>query len=514
MIPLSLIADELNWPGAVLHAASSSTKTTKAPRSGASFAPNASSDFLYIFEGEADIDRIPSNGAPQSLVVVADEDPALPRSAYLFLPRRSSSASDTFSRIQAIFERYQFGFFYRLALSAMEDRDIEQLLEIAWPFFDNPLYVCDSAFQLIAATRQAPVNHATPQWTSLIEKGYLDPAITRKIKVADIDELDSMKRASFLYSVDAPKVRNIAAHIERNGVRIANLSVIGCEHPFCDHHLILADYLTHCIGCVLDATSSAQSGEGNLYERWLAMLMSGEATADNSITAHLENLKWSEDDCYQVALIDFLDKKTSGTNALDYYGRMLNRTVPGQKCFLYKDMIVMLLHGEPDDIEPWERWPAIESVILAHELRCAVSLPYHDILATAAHFAQARRIRSFATKAAPIVRFADVMLDDLIMATSFSKDWAQNIAPEVLSLMQEDRMGESNLVLTLYTYLKLDRSPAHCAKELNIHRNTLNYRISKMRERHGFDFDDPEKRLTYLISCRIALQREDDTPAT
>ena len=56
---------------------------------------------------------------------------------------------------------------------------------------------------------------------------------------------------------------------------------------------------------------------------------------------------------------------------------------------------------------------------------------------------------------------------------------------------------------TLYIYLKNERRTTETVKELYIHRNSLLYRLERIREITGFQLEDYRERLRMLLSCEI-----------
>lgn len=57
-----------------------------------------------------------------------------------------------------------------------------------------------------------------------------------------------------------------------------------------------------------------------------------------------------------------------------------------------------------------------------------------------------------------------------------------------------------NEASTLETYLKRDRSIQSVSEKSYIHRNTVNYRIKKIKEIIDYDFSDAEKNFLLLLS--------------
>lgn len=78
-----------------------------------------------------------------------------------------------------------------------------------------------------------------------------------------------------------------------------------------------------------------------------------------------------------------------------------------------------------------------------------------------------------------------------------------------LERYDEEHGGE--LVNTLFCYLREGASPAETAKRMYIHRNTIGYRMNKIREICGKSFEDAQDRYDYLTALYIkkALESED-----
>ena len=71
--------------------------------------------------------------------------------------------------------------------------------------------------------------------------------------------------------------------------------------------------------------------------------------------------------------------------------------------------------------------------------------------------------------------------------------------------MAYDIDNQSDYVKTLFIYLKNGQSLALTAQELHVHRNTVVYRIEKMRERFGGVFDSPYHNFQNFFGCLLLL---------
>jgi len=83
-------------------------------------------------------------------------------------------------------------------------------------------------------------------------------------------------------------------------------------------------------------------------------------------------------------------------------------------------------------------------------------------------------------------------------------------SPELASFCQEtigalveyDRTQHTNLVETLAAYFAHNGNLSATAEALFVHRNTLLYRMERIREISGLDLDNPETRLSIQLALR------------
>lgn len=75
--------------------------------------------------------------------------------------------------------------------------------------------------------------------------------------------------------------------------------------------------------------------------------------------------------------------------------------------------------------------------------------------------------------------------------------------PALRRLLDYDREHNTDFADTLRIYLSNERSNVATAKALNLHRNSLSYRLAKLEELSGLDLDNPELRLHLLLSFQF-----------
>jgi purine catabolism regulator len=97
-------------------------------------------------------------------------------------------------------------------------------------------------------------------------------------------------------------------------------------------------------------------------------------------------------------------------------------------------------------------------------------------------------------------------------------DWLYHLPPDVMAgnpylatvqaLAEHDRKTNGDLVRTLDSYLEHGGALAEAAAALNIHRNTLLYRIGRIEEITGMDLKDTAQRLNLHVALKAHLLRK------
>ena len=77
------------------------------------------------------------------------------------------------------------------------------------------------------------------------------------------------------------------------------------------------------------------------------------------------------------------------------------------------------------------------------------------------------------------------------------------VHPSVKLLLRHDKEKNTDFTETLFCYVRHKNDITAAAKALNVHYNTLKYRINRIVELTGVDFDDEMTAFQLIISDKI-----------
>ncbi|WP_099203295.1 helix-turn-helix domain-containing protein [Miniphocaeibacter massiliensis] len=95
-------------------------------------------------------------------------------------------------------------------------------------------------------------------------------------------------------------------------------------------------------------------------------------------------------------------------------------------------------------------------------------------------------------------------LPDLIFNMCVSNNFIDLLIPnELKTVMDHDKNKKTELLKTLYFYLIEERSLIKASKQLDVHRNSIVYRINKLNELVDLDLEDSKSRYNILIALEL-----------
>ena len=166
--------------------------------------------------------------------------------------------------------------------------------------------------------------------------------------------------------------------------------------------------------------------------------------------------------------------------------------------FLYNDEVLLFLNRDHD-------LSALEPLVQRSQLRVVISDPLDSLYALPQVYAATHEVMDFLLlrSSHPFCVRAE-QLHALMMLRRL-QDRADLIASEVSALAHYDAAEHTQYCQTLLAYLLCHHSLQETCQRLYTHRNTVLYRIRRMKEDFGIPLDDPNRHLELLLSVSLEL---------
>ncbi len=380
-----------------------------------------------------------------------------------------------------------------------EDR-LQQLVEMAHGMLQNPIIIVDTSFKILA------MNQAIIRERPDLEE-------QRKLGYMLDNNLDSMRREGVYektrelhypyYSVD-PNTRFgwITALVYVNGVEAAQIGVMELNHEFTRYEYELIHFLCRLVALELQKDDFYKHNQALMHSVFLSDLLEERVRDARTAQIRSKQLSWVLSDT--MRLLTVFDKNYGVFDRrAQLIGEQVQKLLPGSRWVIYESKIVFLLPLPPQQQEQQLPEEAIAEYLTTNHLYAALSEPFGEILELKKYYRQCLSAFELGGQLHPkclLYRYADYALYHIGALIAQKNRLPDFCHPAVIALSDYDKKHGSDLLATLEAYLEYVDDPTLVSAHLNIHKNTLFYRINKIKEQFALDIRSGSERARILLT--------------
>ncbi|WP_162624408.1 CdaR family transcriptional regulator [Acetobacterium sp. KB-1] len=442
-----------------------------------------------------------------SLAVFKDVD-------YLLI-NNESPISDVLNRILGVFDAYNL-WDERLKKSIIDKHDLQSILDIGYEKLTNPIALFDNTQICLAKSGNLPSNYDETVWLEVVQFGQISVDYFSTYDRTYVDTLMKAKDAyiteqkSSLYKEE--RYKHMIANIFVNEKRVGNMGVVDLIAPFTFGQLSIVNHLSKVFADAISNNHNYMiSTQGIDYVTF--RLISGKQIDRETVQYQLSKRNWKLEDQYYLINFDYFysgdfSKNEKKTVYYEFCVNFINQTLPQSIVFKYRDQIVAVIKIDTE-VNTYEKVHTLLGEIIDKlHCYCGISNQFSDYYNILFYYKQAVKALSlgFLTKGEEkIYHYTNYFMKHMIDLCSKSIDLSVLLHPDVITLSQYDTKNGTDYVMNLYVYLLCGRNIAQAAEKLIIHRNTFNYRITKIIDMMNVDLSDDAVTMHILISCYMSL---------
>lgn len=373
-----------------------------------------------------------------------------------------------------------------------EQDDLQQLALDVGIFLDCPLLVLDDAYRVVA--HFCPVGFSDPLFRDAVSQGaitYESSAVISKSPALREGCADMIKLG------ESPFRRRFAPLI-CTGVRLGYLVCVDTD----GHLPKIAAEIWRQIDLILAKQlfieTSRQDKPFETTEDILMHLLDGGFPSASYYRLQTVGTYLADFHPSAFALMD-LTAYHSQYPGVHHLKEEIDERFPDSHSFLYKGDIFLFLHRDSDVdifIELAKEFDL--KVIVSEAIRDLYDLP---LLYRAAH--DALSMIAGSDYHGENVCYVAQLRTPLLLKNLESRN--DLISPELRALDEHDRKKETQYCETLYFYLIYSRSLKKTCDALFTHRNTVLYRIGRIRDDFLIPLDDPKRHAELLFGVALLL---------
>ncbi len=369
----------------------------------------------------------------------------------------------------------------------MNSDDLNLLVRDASALFNCPVMVVDMAFHAVAwhagaDFEDAPFRSSIESGSLSYETGSFLAASDAQAHFVSLEDSPYRRRFSLLVTGGAPVGYLVLVDVDRK-LEFEDARVFSAVESALAKQLMLE----------LNRGSSMQSTEESVLQMLLEGRFADEALFE--LQAAGTGLKYLAPRRIALANLELYRSTNWSENALR---STILDVFPMSRPMIHDGGVVFFLNSDPD-------MHLFGELSRQFNLRVVVSAPIERLFMLPRAYAATRELMALLLPRMPhpfAVKAEDYQALMQLKQLEPRRDLA---LPSVRALGERDREEGTLYCLTLYTYLICHHSLQETCTRLFTHRNTVLYRVKRMREDFDIPIDDPEAHLPLLLSAAMML---------
>lgn len=384
---------------------------------------------------------------------------------------------------------------------------MREIIDLATDIIEQPLCMIDFNHNSLALSSRFD-SPEDPLWDAMkAGYGYSHYDIVKK----SLPKLDEMVKTP---DIPVERISNISGHyiyvqtLLRGNRPIAFLGMHkknDFQAPFDKATVQLFHYVVNKLTKRLNLFSDVKESRGLAYEQLLLDITDGKIKDAAKIKENFIKLGLDMPLHYQFGLISFID----GLFRTEYHFAMMDYIeliVPNSKCFMYESQIAVVCPQDKDNEIPKNIQNKFAVFLKSQGCFCVLSSISSTLTELPILLSQVKTgINSIRKKPKDkyLFHYHEFAEQHMLMLVSDRIPTHTLCHPMLKKLMQYDSEHGTDFFETFKEFLKNNCNVTEASKVLHMHRNSLLYRITRIKELLEDDFSSWETRrqLLFSISC-------------
>ena len=385
-----------------------------------------------------------------------------------------------------------YGFLRKL----MMDHNIQELLDFCSSYLKNPVLLFGHANNIIGFSSDIDIEGNIPFALSFTA-GQLDRAQWEESLLNDFKELRNSDEP--VYAEDGFCFQGhgrLSVRMQYQGKYLGILALIELNGPVKDEDREYIQIISRLIAEKLFNGQVIKNDHTFNAQQSLTAIAEGHASVRLDWAEHLLG---ANPKCYVVTVYDADSiTESSGDKLMLYISRLIHRMVAVK----HGSEIIVLT-----SIYNFENFFQIKSVLAdasdLFDMIGGMSHFFKDLSEIHTYYQQARDVKNYYVdkKTKPgIYEFSKNIGEVMLGALKETTDLSRYLCMPFKQLARYDRKNNTEYTKTLLIYLRCGKNRSDTCRYLNVHKNTLAYRLEKISECTGCSFDDGNFIFSVMLS--------------
>lgn len=401
----------------------------------------------------------------------------------------------------------------RMLTAHFSNQGLGHLIDEASAALGNPIVVVDPSFHYLAWHISAAPDDDRPAVRMLreeIENRAVVPDAIAYIKQAGLDERAGHRHVPLHFYNEKLGCDCLVGASTVHGICVAHTMMIALDAPFGEYDELCFQRLTLFVSQEIQKQPIFTDNRGQAKSYFLVDLLQNRQPSPEIIAQRLDLLDLRPRGTY--VLIAMQPRQAGLTSmGLAALADRLQPIMNGAIYALYEGCFILLLTRTRDEGIGDYAMDLLHRCAQTDDLAVGVSNYFEDLADIQRYYAQATAAIANGETAAATVDDGSVYLFrnyaymQMLDVCKRSADLANYIQPALLDLAAYDRDHGGDLMDTLFAYLQNACNTHRTADSLHIHKNTLLYRLTRIRKILGCSLSSGEDIFMLQLSFRVMM---------
>lgn len=392
--------------------------------------------------------------------------------------------------------------FYQFSLELVSmlarNASLPSIVQYVDQMLGNPLMITDETFGVLAYSQNRPV--PDPVWKEIIQSQYSSPQLVDQTNVNEFWKRLENSSVPLFVDDDAFRgcVKRVVARIRIGSKTKGYIALLECEKEIDEEDLKALQMLAEILGVKFNEENAISEAVGQLRDRFAKDILTGVIDSEKIIRDRAETMKLKFEKWHMVISVKAIQPQKYISQYLDDICEILKRYA--KLCIYTSDGIAAYYIVSFSQKADRKRFIGqdIRSYIEKNGCLYFVSRPVDGVRNLQLCY---REVCEMAETLGPefgehnIFRYDCLAPIEMIVKASSGEGERVYYCRGLEQLIQTDKNQGTHYVETLRSFFHNNQNVSAAADELYLHRNTVNYRLSKIREILEDDFDDYRIRL-------------------
>ncbi len=390
----------------------------------------------------------------------------------------------------------------------VEDTSIQDIVEHASAHaLKNPVFVFDASFNLIASYTDFPnLDISEPTARLIANQGFSSDEFQQAKNNRIHERVMSTEQPIFMHNETTGFDQMLCAiTTKRNWGHIV---MNATNHPFTPTDKVLFYLLKKVIHERLQKNEFIRNNKGYSYESYLRDLLEGKIATNKR---YLDRMNYFSGDFSGNFMCIVVEMARSG-NLIDirHIRNQFDSKLSHSKTLIYADQLVILLclgnkqHLAADDMRK------IKEICKEQGIYAGLSNLFPSVVEIQDYYKQALRAIEIGIQYSNdpgLFRYQDYFMQHMMNMFIQKESIKTFCHPAMRTLLEYDNENQTQLAMSLVEWIKSERNASAAADALQIHRNTMIYRLKKIDELVSVNYDDISERQYLALSYELNLTK-------